>query len=85
MYKLLFHPQAVKKLKRLHPNDRQRILQKIDKLSQTPQAKELDIKKLANTKNSFRLRSGDVRAIFEVEEETKIIYIWDVDYRGNIY
>lgn len=85
MYKLFFHPRAIKKLKRLHPTDHQRILQKIDKLSQSPQAKELDIKKLANTQNSFRLRSGDIRAIFEVDKKTGIIYIWDIDYRGSIY
>lgn len=85
MYKLLFHPQAVKKLKHLHSNDRQRILKKIDKLSQNPQTKTLDIKKLVNTQNSFRLRSGDIRAIFEVDKKTETIYIWDVDYRGSIY
>jgi len=85
MYKLLFHPQAVKKLRRLHPNDRKRILQKIDKLAQNPESKEPDTKKLVKTKNSFRLRSGDIRTIFEINEREKVIYVWDVDYRGNIY
>lgn len=85
MYKLLFHPQAIKKLKRLHPNDQKRILRKIDRLSQNPRTKALDIKKLVNTQNSFRLRSGDIRAIFEVDKKTETIHIWDIDYRGSIY
>lgn len=85
MYKLLFHPRAIKNLKRLHPNDQKRVLGKIDRLSKNTQTKKLDTKKLANTKNSFRLRSGDVRAIFEVDKKTKTIYVWDVDYRGSIY
>lgn len=85
MHKLLFHPRVHKKLKQFHPNDRQRILRKIDALAKTPQSKALDIKKLANTQNSFRLRAGDLRAIFEIEGEEKIIYIWDIDYRGSIY
>lgn len=85
MYQLLFHPQATKNLKRLHPNDRKRILAKIDSLSKGLNNPALDIRKLAHTKNSFRLRSGDVRVIFELEERSKTIYIWDVDYRGQIY
>ena len=85
MYQLAYHPQAVKKLKRLHINDRKRILGKLEALSKNPQSSSLDIRKLANTKNSFRLRSGDVRAIFEIEKTKKIIYVWDIDYRGSIY
>lgn len=85
MYNLNFHPRVAKKLKQLHPNDKKRIVEKIDKLSQNPKDASLDIKKLANTKNSFRLRIGNLRAIFEVAEKEKIVYIWDVDYRGSIY
>lgn len=85
MYQLLFHPEALKKLKRLHPNDRKRIITKLDLLLQNPRSETLSIRKLANTKNSFRIRSGDLRAIFEIDKEKKIIYIWDVDYRGSIY
>lgn len=85
MHKLLFHPRVYKKLKQLHPNDRQRILHKIDALAKNPQSKALDTKKLANAQNSFRLRAGDLRAIFEIEKEEKVIYIWDIDYRGSIY
>lgn len=85
MHKLFYHPEALKKLKRLHPNDRKRILEKVAILSQDPQNPILDVKKLINTKNSFRLRTGDIRAIFEINKENKIIYIWDIDYRGSIY
>lgn len=85
MYQLLFHPQALKKLKRLHPNDKKRIVAKIDVLTHGLQSKSLDIRKLGNTKNSFRLRAGDIRAIFEVDTTRKTIYIWDIDYRGSIY
>lgn len=85
MYQLFYHPGAVKKLKRLHPNDRKRMLGKLASLSQDPQSPILDMRKLVNTKNSFRLRTGDIRAIFEINKENKIIYIWDIDYRGSIY
>lgn len=85
MYKLLFHPRAIKNLKRLHQNDRKRILSKIEALSKNPQNKALNIRKLVNTKNSYRLRAADVRAIFEVDNRGKTIYVWDIDYRSKIY
>lgn len=85
MYRLLFHPKAVKKLRKLHPIDRDRILAKLKLFSKETRTKNLDVKKLVNTQRSFRIRSGDVRAIFELDEKKKTVYVWDVDYRGSIY
>lgn len=85
MHQLLYHPEAVKKLRRLHSTDRKRIIEKLSALSKNPNNPGLDIRKLANTRNSFRIRTGDLRVIFEIEEKEKTIYIWDIDYRGSIY
>lgn len=85
MYKLLYHPHAIKQLKRLHPTDRERINNKLKLVSENPRNPSLYIKKLVNTENSYRLRSGDIRAIFEIDSLSKTIYIWDIDYRGSIY
>lgn len=85
MYQLLFHPQTIKKLKQIHPLDKKRVLKKLSLLSKDPDNSSLDIKKLANTQNSYRLRTGDMRVIFERDSTKKIIYIWDIDYRGSIY
>lgn len=63
----------------------------IDKLKQLKHFKTekklyLDIEKLkGKDKNSFRLRIGEVRFIFEVLKEEKIIYVKLADYRGKIY
>lgn len=85
MYKLFFHPQTQKQLKKLHPNDKKRVLAKVKLLAKNPRNQSLNIRKLANTKNSFRLRTGDVRVVFEIEIKARVIYIWDIDYRGSIY
>jgi len=48
----------------------------------------LDIERIRGTKNSeqlYRLRIGDVRFIFHVFKDKKIIYVKAADYRGNIY
>ena len=85
MYELLFHPKAAKRLNKIHPNDKNRTLNKLDKLTKTPKTNKLDTKKLVNTTNSYRLRTGDIRVIYEVDHKRKKLYIWDIDYRGNIY
>lgn len=85
MYKLLFHPQSVKRLNKIHSIDKKRVLRKIDKLAKNPKDKSLDIKKLVNTKASFRLRIGNLRVIYELDSKSMTIYIWEIDYRGNVY
>lgn len=85
MYQLFFHPQTIKKLKQIHPNDKKRVLDKLMLLSDDPQNSSLNIKKLANTQNNYRLRIGDMRVIFELDSANKLIRIWDIDYRGSIY
>ncbi len=46
----------------------------------------LDIERYKDkNKNLFRLRIGEVRFIFEVFKEEKVIYIKLADYRGKVY
>jgi mRNA interferase RelE/StbE len=84
-YQLFYHPHCLKRLKKIPTVDRERILNKLQQLSVNPSSRSLDIKKLATTKNSFRLRVGDLRAIYEPDEKRKIIYVWEIDYRGKVY
>jgi mRNA interferase RelE/StbE len=85
MFKLLYHPQCLKRLKKIPIIDKNRSLQKISQLSTNPFTDRLDIKKLVRTRRSYRLRIGDMRVIYEVDTEKKIIYIWEIDYRGKVY
>lgn len=85
MYKLLYHPSCLKRLRKIPKVDRDRILKKLMHLSRNPFSSSLDAKKLVKTKSSFRLRSGDLRAIYELDKQGKIIYVWEIDYRGKVY
>ena len=42
-----------------------------------------DIRKLKGYINEKRLRVGTIRVIFKVEGD--IVYVSDIDFRGNIY
>ncbi len=85
MYTLLYHPRAVKFLQKLPKKESDKIIKKMEFLRKNPFAKSLDIKKLATTKRSYRLRLGTIRIIFEVDREKKFIYCHEIDFRGNIY
>ena len=84
-WKLLYHPRAVKQLKRLHKKDQKSVLGNLKKLAKSPQDKSLNLTSLAGTKRSFRLRVGKVRLIFEKDNKRRIIYIWRIKYRKDIY
>jgi len=85
MYKLVYHPRVFKFLTKISKKEAKRIVEKIEDLDKNPLSEELNVKKLATTKRSYRLRIGNFRVIFEIDFENKIIYIHEVGFRGNIY
>ena len=46
----------------------------------------LDIKKMKGTwQDSLRIRKGDIRIIFSINENEKIIHVNVIDFRGDVY
>ena len=80
---LIFHPRARKFLKKLVDRDFQSVIAKIKLFENKDLHHLLDIRKMANTKNVYRLRMGKIRSIFEIDNSN--VYIHDIDFRGNIY
>jgi len=85
MVKVVFHPDTIKFLKIITRKDFQQVIKKIERLEKNPFDKQLDIKKLATAKNSYRLRIGKIRVVYEPYLADDIIYIRDIDFRGNVY
>ncbi|MDD3646005.1 MAG: type II toxin-antitoxin system RelE/ParE family toxin [Candidatus Gracilibacteria bacterium] len=50
-----------------------------------PYKNNLDFKKLKGVGENFRLRIGKYRFIYEINNDTLIIYFIDGDTRGDIY
>jgi len=81
--KLLFHPRTHKFLRKLNKKEAIELFQKIEELSKDPFSNQLDIKKLTTTKRTYRMRIGQKRVVYEIMDN--VIYIQDIDFRGNIY
>lgn len=83
-YKLQFSSSFDKQFKKIHPQERKRVITEIESLQNNPFPKGKKVKHLIGTK-AWRLRVGKVRIIYFVEENSKTIYLEDIAYRKDIY
>jgi mRNA interferase RelE/StbE len=70
-YDVRFKPRAVRDIERLPSQIQARILARIEEMSDDLKG---DVKPLTNYTPEYRLRVGDYRVLFEVEEKTIVIY-----------
>lgn len=80
MYQIIIKKKAKKFIDKLPMNERKRIVSAIEYL---PNGE--DIKKLKGYDNLLRLRIGEYRIIYTVDNGKLIIYIIDAGNRGEIY
>jgi mRNA interferase RelE/StbE len=79
-YQIEFKPKAIKDLEQFPENIRERIISKIEAMQDDLQG---DVKRLTNFTPEYRLRVGDYRVLFELEEQTIMIY--RVKHRSKAY
>ena len=84
-YKIQISRKIAKKLLRFPKKDQQKIVEKIDLLKENP--KPDGYKKLSghNDQPLYRIRVGDYRIVYTVEEDCLIILIVEVGHRKDIY
>lgn len=86
MFEIKVSNKAKKFIQKQDTPTRNRIKNALLHLSENPyNQKENDIKKMKGYTNTYRLRVGDIRMIYKVEDEKVILYVLDIDFRGNIY
>lgn len=85
MYNIEFTKQAMKDLHRIPKNYVVLIFKRVKQLSANPHNMELDVKKLKGVLNVYRLRVGDYRVIYEIEDKKLLINVVKVQSRGNVY
>jgi len=78
--------KSLKFISSLQKKDRERLKEAILVLKEEPvPIKFLDIAKLKGEKNTYRIRKGKLRIVYEVIWEQKLIMIHRVDFRGDVY
>ncbi len=64
-------PKAIKDLKSIPVEERERIIGRIELMEDNLQG---NVKKLTNHTPEYRMRSGNYRVLFEIEEEKIVVY-----------
>lgn len=80
MYQIIIKKKAKKFIDKLPATEKRRVVAAIERL---PNGE--DIKKLKGYDNLLRLRVGDYRVVYTIDNGKVIVYVVDIDNRGDIY
>ena len=81
-YALLIERRAQRSLSRIAVQDRERISDAIRRLAEEPRPH--GVKKLSG-RDAWRIRVGDYRILYEIQDERLFILVIDVGHRREIY
>jgi mRNA interferase RelE/StbE len=83
-YRLLIKPSAGKELEALdQKKDRQRIVKRIAALASEP--RPVGCEKLAGAEERYRVRQGQFRIVYAVDDATRTVEIVKVGHRREVY
>jgi mRNA interferase RelE/StbE len=82
-WKLIIHRKAEKALKRLNGSTLDRLRLAIRELKNDPRPQ--GYKKIVGYDNLYRIRVGEWRIIYAIEDDQLIILVLEVGLRGSIY
>ena len=84
VYKIIFKKEAAKSLEKLPRNVAMLIREKLEAIAANPYANHPNAKKLQG-REGYRLRVGDWRAIYEIQNDQLVILVLRVAPRGEVY
>jgi len=83
VYEVYLEKAAENDLKRLPTTTFHRIIPHIKALAENPRPSSW--RKLAGSKNDWRIRIGDHRVLYEIDEKAKAVRIMRVRHRREVY
>jgi addiction module toxin, RelE/StbE family len=82
-YAITFARSARRDLERLSPKEVSRIFAKIEALANTP--RPAGCRKLVGESNLWRIRVGDYRVVYSIDDPGQIIDIVAIRHRSDVY
>jgi mRNA interferase RelE/StbE len=83
MYKVLLTRHAERDLRRLPAEVFQRIVRQLKNLSQVPRPH--GCRKLTDVGNDYRIRVGEYRVLYEIDDGTRQVKILRAGHRRDVY
>ncbi|MFA4875391.1 MAG: type II toxin-antitoxin system RelE/ParE family toxin [bacterium] len=82
-YKVLFDQDVERDFRKIPQQYARRIIKSILILANTPRPPQCT--KIEGTHSTYRLRVGDYRAIYQVDDKNRIVTIYRVRHRKDVY
>jgi mRNA interferase RelE/StbE len=82
-YSISFARSARKELEKISINVAERILTKIESLAENP--RPIGVIKLHGQKNLWRMRVGDYRVVYSIDDFSKTIDVSVIRHRRDVY
>jgi mRNA interferase RelE/StbE len=82
-YSILFAPPAERQLKALAEPIQKRIVKRLRTLKENPRPQ--GVKKLAGEENLYRIREGDYRIIYTIQDKELIVLVVKIGDRKGVY
>ena len=82
-YRIEFVRQASRQFKSLSKQEQKRIKSKIDALSTEPRPN--GVVKLSGKDNLYRIRAGNYRIIYSIQDERLLVLVVKIGHRRDIY
>jgi mRNA interferase RelE/StbE len=76
-------PSAQRQIRKLPQRQRDRVNARLLELERDPRPQ--GVKKLSGEKNVYRIRIGDYRALYSIEDEILFVLVIEVGHRRDIY
>jgi mRNA interferase RelE/StbE len=76
-------PAATREIEALPDNALSRVIRKVESLAQTP--RPAGCKKLKGYKDQWRVRVGDWRVVYIIDDEAKLVSVTRVAHRSEVY
>ncbi len=82
-YQVEITPAAQHMIKKLPKNVQQRIIEQLEALAVDP--RPVGVIKLAAEENLYRVRVGDYRIVYEIQDDILLILITKIGHRKDVY
>ncbi len=83
--RLLLEKAARKGLDRMTARAAEALLKRLERIAADPFARHPNVEAMKGTKDAFRLRQGDWRAVYRLDRDTDEMRVVLVDVRGSVY
>lgn len=82
-YQVIFRPTAEREIRKLPKEIQTRVVRAAEALAQNPLSHKHE--KIQGHEDTYRIRVGDYRIVYEVHDSILIVLVLAVGHRGHIY